>query len=324
MNRYFSYGRLGGILKRVLPVVLSLPLLSSCFTGIESTPKISYKDVRRQNIGVSEEHEFGRIFKAEPFSRWTPGRRFKVAGHDATMIYMAPAGKTAVLSNGDTLVYRGAREVPAITGGKTAELVFVKSGSLADTLLYRPGAGIDVLSSRGNLPLPFLVDIDMVEMARENLTGKTFYTRGDRWVSPSGADIKGRKFLKVKVTDVDAADENYPFLVSFESQEKDGQKGAMLMSVTVDEDTPSLRGFENLFLLEDPRPDYPDITDECWELIRQGRVMTGMTTQEASLSLGSPREIDRGHDRSMVYERWHYPGGVYLIFEDGLLTRYHQ
>jgi hypothetical protein len=49
-----------------------------------------------------------------------------------------------------------------------------------------------------------------------------------------------------------------------------------------------------------------------------------MTSQEATLALGTPSDVIRRPDQSMLYERWSYPGGIYLIFEDGILVRFNQ
>lgn len=311
----------------ILAAILSFPLsviFQGCFTGIESTPRITYKDVSRQKAGETPEQVFARQFRVVPLGEWQPGRCFLLADARGSLSYSAPAGKTTRVAAGDTLIYRGLREVPAITGGMAAELVFTLSGHPADTLLYRPGGDAAALAGRGNVQMPFLVDLSLVEAASRTLVGKELVTRTDRWLSPDGNDIKGRKFLKVKVTEVNAYDENYPFLVAFSSLEKDDEKGALLMSTTVGDGVPALRGFDSLFLMADPRDNYPQITDVNWELIRQGKVAEGMTTQEASLSLGSPRDVDRRHDQSLLYERWRYPDGVYLIFENGLLVRYNQ
>lgn len=112
-----------GVLAAILLFAPSV-LLQSCFTGIESTPKITYKDVRRQNAGESPEQEFAGHFQAVPFSGWRPGRQFLVADARAIYTYSAPARKSVGISLGDTLVYRGVREMPSITGGEVAELIF--------------------------------------------------------------------------------------------------------------------------------------------------------------------------------------------------------
>lgn len=327
-NCYNKIGWLTGIPRGVLAAILLFPLsglMQSCFTGIESTPKITYKDVRKQNAGVSPEQEFAGQFRAVPFSRWSPGRRFLLADSKALVTYSAPAGKVSHAVRGDTLVYQGVREVPAITGGRVAELVFALCRAREDTLLYRPGGDSSSLNGREYLRLPFLVDLELVGDASRILKGKQLVTRTDRWLSTSGdSEVRGRKYLNVTVTDVEAHNEDYPFLVKFISLEDDRQEGALLMSTTVDEGMPALREFDNLFLMSDPREDYPQISDTNWELIRRGKVAVGMTTGEASLALGTPRDIDRRHNQSLMYERWSYPGGVYLIFEDGLLVRFNQ
>lgn len=323
INLRWLTGVPAGTLAAILLFPVSL-LLTGCFTGIESTPKITYKDVRKQQAGATPEQEFAGQFRAVPFGRWESGRRFLMSDDKGVLTYKAPAGKVSQVQRGDTLIYRGVREIPAITGGMAAELVFTLSGAPADTLLYRPGGDASGLEGRGSLRLPFLVDLALVGDAARVLAGKHLVTRTDRWLAGDGRDMKGRKFLNVQVTGVDAYDENYPFLIRFSSLEKDGEMGALLMSTTADEGAPALRGFENLFLLEDPRGAYPLISDENWELIRRGKVAEGMTAQEASLALGSPRDVDRRHDQSLLYERWGYSGGVYLIFEDGVLVRFNQ
>lgn len=316
------FGIPNGILTAIL-LFLSPLLLSSCFTGIESTPKITYKDVKKQQVDSTLEQQFALNFKTIPFSQWQPGRCFLMADEKGKYSYSAPAGKISRVAKGDTIVYRGFREVASFTGLPVAELMFTVSGHESDTLLYRPGSDAVRLMESENLRLPFLVDLSMVTDVAQLLVGKDLVTRTERWISPStGYDIKGRKFLNIKVTSVDAYDENYPFKVSFVSLEKKGEIGALLMSYTEDEGVPALRGFENLFLLENPRNGYDWITDENWELIRQGKVAEGMTPREVTLSLGSPRDVDRRHNQSILYEQWSYPGGIYLIFEDGILVRF--
>lgn len=317
-------GAPAGVLAAILLAPLAA-LVQSCFTGIESTPKITYKDVRKVEGDAAPEEVFAQEFRAVPYSRWTSGHRFLVADSKALVTYSAPAGKFLRVGRGDTLVYRGIREVTAITGGKAAELIFTLLAAPSDTILYRPGGDSSSLMARENLRLPFLVDLELVADASRILAGRHLVTRTDRWLSTSGdTEVKGRKYLNVTITDVEAHDEDYPFFVKFASLEDGGETGGVLMSTTVDDGLPALREFDNLFLMSDPRGQYPQVSDTNWELIRRGKVAVGMTTGEASLALGSPRDIDRRHNQSMMYERWSYPGGVYLVFEDGVLVRFNQ
>jgi hypothetical protein len=325
LNNYRTSGiKLTRTLMEALAAFLFLLLFQSCFTGIESTPKITYKDVKKEQIQESAEQVYAKEFQTVDFNQWQPGRRFLVADEKGKLYYSPCVGRYNEAALGDTLVYCGVSEVPSIVGGKAAEIVFVNSKNYGDTLIYRPGISADQLAERSSVMLPFVVDIDMVELARRKLLGKELYTRTDRWISESGSTIKGRKFLKVKITAVDSYTETYPYLISFSSAEGGDEKGSLMMSTTSVDDTPALRGFQDLFYLSNPRDNYPLITDHNWELIREGQVEEGMTTQEASLSLGTPREVDRRHDQSFAYERWSYSEGVYLIFEDGLLVKFNR
>lgn len=319
-NLFRNNLRIGRAPAWALPVVLFAVILQSCFTGIESTPKITYKDVKRQVVATPE-RQFALNFVADSFSQWQPGRQFLMADSRGSLTYLPPAGKIGELAQGDTILFRCVRTVPSILGEEAAELIFTPIYAETDTFIYRPGGSVAELQRRAELNLPFMVDLQQVATAREALVGKEFYTRTDRWYSAGESELKGRKFLKVKIISVDAANENYPYFVRFRSAEGTDEEGGMLMAPTVDEGVPALRGFESLFLLENPRGNYPNITDLRWELIRQGKVEIGMTTQEAQLSLGAPSEVDKRPDQSILYERWSYPGGIYLIFEDGLLTR---
>ncbi len=76
--------------------------------------------------------------------------------------------------------------------------------------------------------------------------------------------------------------------------------------------------------MTDPRLNYPQISDNVWNDIVNSRLSKGMTKTEATLALGTPRNIDRGYNHTATYERWTYPDGVFLIFEDGLLVRFNK
>lgn len=269
---------------------------------------------------TNPERKFAMQFQADSFSSWLPGRLFRVADEKGGMTYLPLPGRKVTLAEGDTLTYRGICMVPSIVGDEDVEMIFTKYRNPQDTVVYRPGMSTDEMRSQASMNLPFLVDLIQVAKVGDILTGMELYTRTNRWFGGNGNESLGRKFLKVRIDVVAPGNEIYPYLISFHSAEDGGEKGSMLMAPTVADGVPSLRGFENIFLLENPRPNYPNISDYRWELIRRGKVETGMTTQEVQLALGSPSEVDKRPDQSVLYERWGYPGGIYLIFEDGLLA----
>lgn len=297
-------------------------LLQSCFTGIESTPKITYRDVQRQQVEVTPEQRMSALFQPDSIASWHSGRRFKVLDDRSNLSYVASGGSTVILHADDTLRYAGVRPLRSIMGGEVAEILFVKGGN--DTLTYRVDASAAQLLARSWVPLPFLVDLDLVEKVERQLKGKTLYTRSNRWIDDAWQPVEGRKFERVTVVSVAPGKEDYPFVIHFKSDDTSLPPGAMAVAMAMAEGVPSLRGFENLFFLDDPRKRYPNITREHWDLICRGRVTNGMTAAEATLALGNPKEVDRRHDQSLLYERWSYPSGIYLIFENGVLVRHNQ
>ena len=50
------------------------------------------------------------------------------------------------------------------------------------------------------------------------------------------------------------------------------------------------------------------------------KVRIGMTQDEAIISMGKPYDINRTVGSYGTHEQWCYNGGVYLYFEDGILS----
>ena len=67
------------IRKAILTFTLSTSvtmLLQCCFTGVESTPRITDNDVTRQKIIVSPEMKFMDDVASQPFGEWSDGKEF--------------------------------------------------------------------------------------------------------------------------------------------------------------------------------------------------------------------------------------------------------
>ncbi|MDE6528328.1 MAG: hypothetical protein K2L78_04715, partial [Muribaculaceae bacterium] len=295
--------------------------LTGCFTGVESTPKITYRDVKDKKAEASSPEEaLATSFVQPRFSEWQNGKQLYVTSERIGLVMTTEGTPQKMPAEGDTLVFRRSREVTDLTGKDVIELMFTTHGS-SDTLSYRTNATVDQLMERSQVEVPFTIDLDQLALVREAITGKELFVKTPHWFNRDGGSYHGRKFVKVRITDLIPANEIYPYMVIFSDDR--GQEHALYMSAAAGSRW-APREFASLFTFSDPRMNYPRITDDTWQNIVNSRVAKGMTKSEASLALGAPRSIDRGHDQSAAYERWTYPDGIYLIFEDGLLVKTNQ
>lgn len=71
------------------------------------------------------------------------------------------------------------------------------------------------------------------------------------------------------------------------------------------------------FIIGNPYKKYPSVKN--WQLVKKGKVRLGMSKQEATLSWGKPKDINRTQTYNGTHEQWVYDDG-YLYFENGKLT----
>lgn len=301
----------------ILIVSAILLTFTGCFTGIENTPKITAGDLRRERIPEhTPEQEIADLIKPQSPSEWESGREFIITDERIRLIF--PSTDVSKLPNaGDTVYYAGYEAVPSVMGDSATALMFVKKNS-ADTLVYRIETNPVDFISRKSFIIPFAIDLNLVECADSVLSNKTVYVMTNYWYDANFRHLTGRKFVKAKIESVSAGNSDYPLAVRF--IDENNRNGVILM--TVGEGKSSTRNFAGLFSLSNPRLRYQNITDDNWNAIVNGRVRQYMTRDEARLALGTPTDVIYGHDRSFSYERWVYPNGSYLIFEDGLLMSY--
>lgn len=300
---------------------MAATILTSCFTGVESTPKITYKDVDDKKAGASSPEEaLAASFVPIRLSEWQEGKQFYVTSERIGLVLSAEGLTHNMPLEGDTIIYLGHRETTDLTGQKIVELLFTPKHT-SDTLCYSTNATISQLMARAYVDVPFTIDLNLISGIRGAIVGKELYVKTPLWFKRDGESVNGRKFVKTHVTDVIPANEIYPCMVIFTDEH--GEEHAVYMSAATNSRW-APREFASLFSFTDPRINYPRITDEMWRNIINSRVAPGMTKPEAALALGTPRNIDRGHDQSAAYERWSYSDGVYLIFEDGILVKYNK
>jgi hypothetical protein len=308
--------------KSLLISLMLFPLLlSSCFTGVEGTKKVTDKDVAKvlqQPSGDSHtEQQLLQLTRADSVATWPVGKRFFVCDDQARLMFLPSAEYST-----DTLRL----------GGKSVSYAGYTTGSLLDnnslvTLQFTDGVhtysyrtGKELADLHPAYSIPFFIDEDVVNRARQQLDGKTFYIKTRIWYEPENEVMKdGRQFIPVKIVKVEPGNKVYALKLTFEAQDNGEQ--AM---VWIADDTKALRqrSFDALFSVADVRKNYPHITADVWEHIVHGTVQVDMTKEECQLSLGAPKSINRLPNQNGLREYWYYDGGVYLYFEDGLLKTF--
>lgn len=303
------------IYSRILSATALSLLLTGCFTGIESTPKITADDVKKEHVSTTAEQQFLSEIRQEPFGQWQAGKQFHVTDNKISLIFNASSRSDEQLA-GKILTYEGNRQVVSVTGQNVTELIF-KSPEGKEQV-YRIDASAEELAGREQLDIPFTIEASLIKSVRDSLLGKELYILTPVWYDSNEAITSGRKFVPVKITGVSAGNIVYPIMLTF----TESQGGEYRLFMSVGKNTNATRRFASLFSFDDPHLKYPSISDETWQHIINGRVATDMTRDECRLSLGTPKSVDRRPGYGGVKELWIYEDGRYLMFEDGLLRSF--
>lgn len=303
---------------KLLPLIaLAAAATSGCFTGVEYTPRVSDRDVKRENIITTPEDTFLANVADEGLGEWRPGKRFRVTNDKIRLIFGATASPYDSLG-GKTLVFTGAKEAPSITGTSVTDISFVTDPDIGRTFVYRINRPLAKVKEQESLSIPFTIQESLVDEARSLMDRQRYYVLTRTWRDDTDNSVNGRQFVAVNIDSVTPGNDIYPIKVSF--TDDNGTSARLFIHPGPRGYTP--RSFPAMFSFTDPRIKYPSISDAMWEKIINGKVATDMTREECRLALGSPREVDRGATNSYLREIWLYENGIYLVFEDGLLKVY--
>lgn len=288
-------------------------LFTGCFTGVESTPPITDREVRRSTPPPTPDDNYLSAIRATAVSELRPGMKWIVNDSRISRIFGAEAYDKQ-FAPGDTLTLLAVRPALTLDGRTVGEVVF--SGRNTDSLFYRTSKSYDTFKADSALSLPFAVEGALIDAVGSLMTGKKYYLITSSRFDMADVAYTGRKFVPVTVEQVSYGNSYYP--VSLTLRDDRGEQFRLLMSVDGASVMP--RKFSSMLSLSNPRLNYPDTTDDVWEQIIDGKVKVGMTTNECRLSLGRPADVVRQAGYSSVVEIWTYAGGRSLVFTDGILT----
>lgn len=295
---------------------LGLVFLTGCFTGVESTPKITQREVKRQKVvDTPESHVLDSVNPIPP-ALWRPGKKFYIA--DQRLARAAWRLEPVDSLKGRYAVLKSTTTIRTVTGDNEVQLNLTIEDIPGSVIEIRTGISPAAWASQPSYVLPHTVDMDLIGAVSNRLTGKTYYILPARRFSADGIDTVGRRYQPVIITSVVPESEAAPVRIFF--TDENGASSSVLM--TLGNETTSRRNFETLFAIENPRTRYKNITDENWNLITRGLVTAGMTPEECRLAIGSPDNYVRIPTTAGMAERWTYTNGTYLYFSDGILSSY--
>lgn len=291
-------------------------MLSSCFTGVESTPKITRQDVEKERIVVSPEQKFLSGISPQNPNLWRRGKSFYVSDEKAKLLFSADRPLDSISLKGSYIHFDSLKKAMSFAGEEVAQFIFSADGGTK--LSYMPGVEYSELEKRKNFEIPFLIDMDMVRAVKDSLKGHTYFITTPVWQTADGSSQRRvQRHVPVTVQDVVPGNSFYPFRIIFI---RPGSSEPYSLLMTIGDSRTATQNFHTLFAFDNPRLHYPKITDETWQLIINSKIRIGMTKDECRLALGTPNVRGERPTTAGMVEYWQYSDGTFLIFEEGLLS----
>ncbi|MDE6277577.1 MAG: hypothetical protein K2M06_05660 [Muribaculaceae bacterium] len=314
-------------------IALSM-LCASCFTGVESTPRIDDSALKKAKaVAPSPEEIFLNSVVPPSASQWLPGKKLLVSDPKIRLVFTTgESGEMPSLRPGEEITFRGFESARSLLGEDVADAVF--SSETYPLLKYRlPFSHESLARNESPAPeIPFTVDPVLATKADSLIRSRKerLYILTPLWYdAATEASVGGYRLVGVEIDSVRPGTHIFPIKVYFHVSDPvlaatlQGKGEKMVFMSHGGNGRANSRSFASLFSFHEPRKRYPQITDDVWELIINSKVREGMTKEECRLALGSPANIDMTPTRVGDVEKWSYSDGLYLIFNpDGTLMRY--
>ena len=297
-------------------ISLLVSMTGCMFTGVESTQRVSEKEVQR-TMGELERRQ--PTMTLQPFldsvPAWQQGKQFFVTDNQLRLVMFTTAPDTVQLA-GQLITYDGYDQGSVLDNRDALNLRFRDRDG--NTYVYRTGKTIDQFSAKYSVPL--LIDMDMVADVDRQLRNKEVWIKTPIWYDLGTEEMqRGRQFIRVRIDAVEPGNKVLPLKVKFTALDS-GERAFLWMSDP--NATMHNRDFDSLFSLRDLHDNYPEISDATWQLIVRGELVEGMNKEECRLAMGAPKRINQLPNQAGLREYWYYDGGKYLFFVDGLLSQF--
>lgn len=299
---------------RIFSASLLLCILQSCFTGIESTPKITLDNsIFEHESTFSNEQKYLSTIKNEPFNQWSKHKPFIVTDNKISLIF-SPNNQPNNIA-GSTIEYQKYNTSTSVAGTTITNIYFIHN---CDTLIYSINATPQEIASRKSFNVPFTIQQSVIDEVKNKMLNNIYYTITPLVYDSIGNTINIQKYIPVKINEIKAGNYIYPIKAYFTTE----NNNSYYLYMTIGNDIQSTRNFDTLFSLTNPRNKYPNISDNNWNAITKNIVIIGMDKEECQLALGIPNNIERLPSNAGVIEIWKFDNGYQLFFEDGLLKEF--
>lgn len=311
-----------------LLLLSALCTLTSCFTGVEGTKRIelSRSDLKRMRL-TQEDTILQSALSPRLLTDLRPGDKFRITDNRLALFCdIETTDPEDTIIRGRTVVFDGLFSRLTPSGTMERIIGFSDGKWLLTYPLGRTPASADSLPSSR---LPMLLDLKLVEEARGVLKGRKVWTRTALAYDSLGLRVNTLKFAPYTISEVLPCDGVFPLRIVLRPDSAAVASGTLSPDprytyLNLGNGRGESRTFALQFYLSDPHRRHPDIQEDVWHHIMAEKVMTGMTKQECRLALGSPGEIETGHDYSRLLDIWIYPDGTFLRFIDGRLADFRQ
>jgi hypothetical protein len=300
------------IILRAAVVTAVALMFSACFTGVESTPKITSREVRKHDVTLSAEQQYLATVADTPPRQWQPGRTYRVTDNRISLVF-EPAHDIDSLAGHD-ITLTGISDNRTFTGENVVVLTFADDNG--HSLRFNTGITREHFDTLSHYDLPFAISRTLVDRIAAKMVGNTWYLLPSRRYNPDGERVDSLRYVPVTITAVQPSDDTSRVSVYF--VDNDGATRYVLMNS--DPTSRASRPIESLFAFDNPRKNYPLINDRVWDKISRSQIERGMTPDECRLALGAPTVLQRFPGTAGMIERWGYDTGIFLLFEDGILT----
>jgi len=176
--------------------------VTSCFTGVESTKKITMPDTGEIAAQSPEDRFIESYFVQQGCDMWRIGKPFYYTDEKLSFVFRPekPTFPDSISLKGKIFTYVGSIEESPFGGDDKVVLLFDCEGH---KFRYETGKTREEIGRLKYTPLiPPFIDIDDLNMARSLLKDRVLYIKTPMWYNEKSEAIEGRKLIPVRVVDI--------------------------------------------------------------------------------------------------------------------------